>query len=306
MTYVLPPAECPCGLKLWRRVLDDWTDRDDWLVEACAGCRAVHVAIQHWEEIDPHQSAVVAHTDVEVADEVSAWLCAWPRVVASDWGKASRRDIDAKRPFFLSPTDRYVTRDDLEEAEDRAAWGQASMPMERRLRQAGVPARPAPEDMPVELEPFLHAWWALEVTEEAAAASLLGGPRRRRRSATASMVIVRDKAERDGFVDMVTAALEGDDADRRLRALQELYDWRRWRRPVPPELCSPVVDLLDDPAHRDLDGEEVWAIVHALGGFSHEALRRVGARACELLAELAATDHPKMQEYAKALLSHFP
>lgn len=177
-------GECGCGEQLWVMVLDDRVCPDGTDVEACMACGHVRVVHVYWKLAeDPRDSTCRGYADVEVPDDVLAWLSAWPRVLPlgpfeydlrltmSDESRR-RAGLDKERPFFLPASARAASLDELLALEDEARVAQLPLSGLRRLHLAEPPRTPPPPGLPEELETFRLAWWLLTSSDAEVAAKV--------------------------------------------------------------------------------------------------------------------------------------
>jgi hypothetical protein len=107
---------------------------------------------------DPHDaSRQVGHETVPLTPAAHAWLSEWPRAVGDPLAPRMGRD----EPTFFMPAElRCADAAALGQAESEAR-AKSSARVDERMRAAGVPSAPPPDDLPPGMWQFKAAWDAL-------------------------------------------------------------------------------------------------------------------------------------------------
>jgi hypothetical protein len=166
------PLACSCASPLWRTVFAGENLRATGeLVLACMRCGTVGAIKGVFEAIpyDPHDAMkLVGYETATLAPASRDWLAEWPRAVGEPLPPLRAR-ADA---FFISAQVRCADADELARAE-AVARSSASNGLVERLRAAGIPGAPPPEDLPAGMWQFKAAWDALRRGDEAIIGELI-------------------------------------------------------------------------------------------------------------------------------------
>jgi hypothetical protein len=212
-------------------------------VAACMGCGRVTVTESIVSSNFGRDVETIGNLVRKQAAPVVGWLGAWPRRSGFPSG------------FYHPAATRAKTGDELLALEAKLAEEQKAKSLTERLREAGPPATPPPEDLPRGLSPFADVWRGLQLTADSPFDTLM------KELSPASLFALPLLLQRPGFVRAVVAWLEDPDEERRELA----RDAVRAAQLTDKVVLAAIRRRLDDDSTSPLEIHSLGSLVADLG-----------------------------------------
>jgi hypothetical protein len=173
---------------------------------ACVRCGRITCTEVLWTHVHHNTYDPIGRREYPITDEIRAWLDLWPRVLMG----ATFDDY-----AFLPATTRCTDVTDFQLQSARAFASAKSRPAGRRLREAGLPSAPPPENLPERLKNYREFWeLGQRLTPARDAALLLNNARAMYRLSSAFAIdALLQRADLPEILARASASPENDDRE---------------------------------------------------------------------------------------------